>query len=85
MLAYCIASGVQHGLLIYPLDFEAPEDVVEIRNSEIVIEQIAINLGLPFSRFQKEGEHFTTTILARASLAQSGSFKNIAEPAFVQN
>jgi 5-methylcytosine-specific restriction enzyme subunit McrC len=45
MLAYCTATRVQRGILIYPLHTAVIQDAVEIRNTQTVIEQITIDLG----------------------------------------
>jgi 5-methylcytosine-specific restriction endonuclease McrBC regulatory subunit McrC len=69
ILSYCIATGVKHGMLIYPLDAVATDDIVQIRNTGIAIEQKTINLGLPFKQFQQECEHFAGEVLSLATLS----------------
>jgi 5-methylcytosine-specific restriction enzyme subunit McrC len=64
ILAYCIATGVKQGMLIYPLDAMATDDIVQIRNTGIAIEQKTINLGLPFKQFQQECGHFAGEVLS---------------------
>jgi 5-methylcytosine-specific restriction enzyme subunit McrC len=81
VLAYCIAAAVQHGLLIYPLGAERVDDVVRIRNSEIVIEQNSIDLGLPFPKFIRECERFTETIVERVTL-QTAATKVPSQPQY---
>jgi len=46
LLAYCVAAGIEAGLLIYP---GAPVDggATEIQNTEIVIRQIRLDLSTP--------------------------------------
>jgi 5-methylcytosine-specific restriction enzyme subunit McrC len=45
MLAYCTATRVRRGLLIYPLHSAAGQDVVLIRNTDTLIRQATIDLG----------------------------------------
>ena len=45
MLAYCTATRVQRGLLIYPLHAAVIQDEVEIRNTQTVVQQRAIDLS----------------------------------------
>jgi len=45
MLAYCTATGVQRGFLIYPLHATVIQDGVEVRNTQTIIEQLTIDLG----------------------------------------
>ena len=45
MLAYCTASKVRRGLLIYPLHAAVVQDLVAIRNTDTVIRQASIDLG----------------------------------------
>ena len=69
ILAYCIATGVKHGMLIYPLDAVATDDTVQVRKTHIAIEQKTINLGLPFKQFQQECGHFAGEVLSLATLS----------------
>ena len=66
VLSYCIATKVDRGLLIYPLHEVEAEDVVNIRNSDIVIEQRTVNLGVSFVDFRKEWERFADSVFAWA-------------------
>lgn len=45
MLAYCTATGVQRGLLIYPSHSAVIENEVGIRNTHTVIQQMTIDIG----------------------------------------
>jgi 5-methylcytosine-specific restriction enzyme subunit McrC len=67
ILAYCVATGAKRGLLIYPVHFGAVRDSVKVRNVDIVIEQSAINLGLPLHEFREECETFSHAVLAQTS------------------
>ena len=66
VLAYCTAAGVRRGLLIYPLHSGPVQDFVKIRNVDVLIEQTAINLGLPFSEFRDECGRFCDAVLSLA-------------------
>lgn len=65
VLAYCIATDVNWGLLIYPMDAAPLGDTVKVTNTDVVIEQITINLGLPFPAFKKHCQDFVQSIIAR--------------------
>lgn len=69
VLSYCIATGVTHGMLIYPLDAVATDDTVRVRNTHIWIEQKTINRGLPFKQFQQECDRFAGQVLSWATLS----------------
>ena len=45
MLAYCTATRVQRGVLIYPLHAAVIQDEVKIRNTQAVVQQVVIDLG----------------------------------------
>jgi 5-methylcytosine-specific restriction enzyme subunit McrC len=45
MLAYCTATRVRQGVLIYPLHAVFVQDEVEIRNTHTVVRQVTIDLG----------------------------------------
>jgi len=45
MLAYCTATRVQRGLLIYPSHAEAVQDEIKIRNTQTIVRQAIIDLG----------------------------------------
>jgi 5-methylcytosine-specific restriction enzyme subunit McrC len=45
MLAYCTATRVQRGLLIYPYHAAAVQDEIQIRNTRTVVRQAVIDLG----------------------------------------
>jgi len=45
MLAYCTATRVQQGLLIYPLHAVSTQDEVEVRNTHTVVRQVTVDLG----------------------------------------
>jgi len=83
VLAYCIATGVRYGFLIYPLSTERVSDAVKIRNTDIIIEQTAIDLGLPFHKFLEECERFTEAIVAQADLNAITFPKRTGQTAFV--
>jgi 5-methylcytosine-specific restriction enzyme subunit McrC len=68
VLAYCTAVGVRRGLLIYPLHSDPVQDVVKVRNVEVLIEQTAIDLGLPFSKFKDECCRFCDAVLRSTAL-----------------
>jgi 5-methylcytosine-specific restriction enzyme subunit McrC len=70
ILAYCTASGVRRGLLIYPLHSGPLQDFVKVRNVDILIEQTTINLGLPFSEFRDECKRFADAVLTLAPLKE---------------
>jgi len=64
MLAYCTATRVQRGLLIYPLHAAVVRDEVEIRNTQTVIRQITINLGKgEIAELDQECDAFAERIL----------------------
>ena len=44
MLAYCTATRVRRGLLIYPLHEAVIQDEVQIRNSQTVLQQVTVDL-----------------------------------------
>ena len=68
MLAYCTAADVRRGLLIYPLHSNPVKDFVKVRTVDVIIEQTAINLGLPFSEFRDECRRFCDAVLNLASV-----------------
>jgi 5-methylcytosine-specific restriction enzyme subunit McrC len=45
MLAYCTATRVQRGLLIYPLHAAVIQDEVKIRNTQTAVRQVVIDLS----------------------------------------
>jgi 5-methylcytosine-specific restriction enzyme subunit McrC len=44
MLAYCTATRVRRGLLIYPLHEAVTQDEVQIRNTQTVLQQVTVDL-----------------------------------------
>jgi len=45
MLAYCTATKVRRGLLIYPVHAAVVQDLIGIRNTDTTIRQATIDLG----------------------------------------
>jgi 5-methylcytosine-specific restriction enzyme subunit McrC len=65
MLAYCTATRVQSGLLIYPLHAAVIQDEVEIRNTQTAVRQVAIDLSKEeLSELDQECDAFAHTILS---------------------
>jgi hypothetical protein len=46
------------------------EDFVKVRNVDMIIEQTAINLGLPFSEFRDECRRFCDAVLNLAPVPE---------------
>jgi 5-methylcytosine-specific restriction enzyme subunit McrC len=65
MLAYCTALGVQRGLLIYPVHTAEVQDVVAIRNTDVMIQQATIDLGKEeIEELNQECETFAQSVLS---------------------
>ncbi len=63
MLAYCTATAIQRGLLIYPVHAAVVQDVVMIRNTDTIIRQITIDLGkVGIEALNQECETFVQTV-----------------------
>ena len=69
VLSYCIATGVERGILLYPVDRVTTDDTVQVKNAGITIEQMTINLALPFASFRKECGQIAERILSVATTA----------------
>lgn len=50
----------------YPLHSGPVQDLVKVRNVDVIIEQTEINLGLPFSEFRDECGRFCDAVLSLA-------------------
>jgi 5-methylcytosine-specific restriction enzyme subunit McrC len=67
LLAYCTATGVQHGLLIYPVHELAIRDQVRIRNTQVQIEQMTIQLGGSTDQLRESCDAFALDLFRRAT------------------
>jgi len=64
MLAYCTATRVRRGLLIYPLHSAAVQDLVIIRNTDTLIRQATIDLGKgSINELEQECDNFVHTVV----------------------
>lgn len=62
MLAYCVATGTDLGLLIYPSHIDAGENQTLIRNSNIRIDRFSFQLGRELSALKAEEERLTSAL-----------------------
>src|SRR5207247_697334 len=62
ILAYCTATHVDKGLLVYPRHTGGIIDELSVANSPVVIRQWTIDLDLPPSRLALEGDHLAESI-----------------------
>jgi 5-methylcytosine-specific restriction endonuclease McrBC regulatory subunit McrC len=69
VLSYCVVTRVERGILLYPFDGVATDDTVQVRNTGIAIEQMTINLALPFVSFRNECRQIAERILSVATTA----------------
>jgi 5-methylcytosine-specific restriction enzyme subunit McrC len=58
VLAYCTATGVRRGLLVYPRHVTEVSDEVRVRNSDVVIRQTTIDLGKGYLDLLSECDRF---------------------------
>jgi hypothetical protein len=64
MLAYCTATRVQRGLLIYPVHAAVVQDLVVIRNTGTVIRPATVGLSKEsIEELNQERETFAQTVL----------------------
>jgi 5-methylcytosine-specific restriction enzyme subunit McrC len=66
LLAYCTATGVRRGLLVYPVHEMAMQDEVRIRNTLVQIEQTTIQLGGSLNQLWEACDAFARGVFARA-------------------
>jgi 5-methylcytosine-specific restriction enzyme subunit McrC len=65
MLAYCTATRVQRGLLIYPLHAAVIQDEVKIRNTQTTVRQVVIDLNKEeISELNQECDAFADGVLS---------------------
>jgi 5-methylcytosine-specific restriction enzyme subunit McrC len=65
MLAYCTATRVQRGLLIYPLHAAVIQGEVEIRNTQTVVQQVTIDLSKEeIAELNQECDAFADVVLS---------------------
>ncbi len=68
MLAYCTATGVQRGLLIYPVHAAVVQDEVEICNTHTVVQRMTIDLGkVDTTALDEECATFVEEVLKQAN------------------
>ena len=64
MLAYCTATQVQRGLLIYPSHAAAVQDEIQIHNTQTIVQQATIDLGKEgIDKLDQECEAFVRNVL----------------------
>jgi 5-methylcytosine-specific restriction enzyme subunit McrC len=66
LLAYCTATGVRRGLLVYPLHVGEVRDELRVRNTETVIRQTTIDLGKEGAELIGEVDEFAREVFAWA-------------------
>lgn len=62
VLAYCTALGIDRGILIYPKHEIAVEDSVAIRNSDVVILRLSVDLATHASGLRKQCDQLAREI-----------------------
>jgi 5-methylcytosine-specific restriction enzyme subunit McrC len=71
MLAYCTATQVQRGLVIYPLHAAVIPDEAEIRNTQITVRQVVLDLSKEqISELNQECDTFADEVLCLDSIRQ---------------
>ncbi len=64
VLAYCTALDVTRGMLVYPRHEQTLDQTIRVRNSEVLIRQISIDLGGDLTAFTASCRHFVDRIVA---------------------
>ena len=66
LLAYCTATGVSKGLLIYPRHVAAVDDEVRIRNTDVSLRQVMLDLSLSGPELTMECDRFAGDVFGWA-------------------
>ena len=66
VLAYCTAIQSHQGLLVYPKSELPPLGAYQVRNSEVRIDQLAIDLDVATDAFEHECREFASRFFAMA-------------------
>jgi len=67
LLAYCIATGTEHGLIIYPKYLDAVGDVIQVLNTEIDIRLTGIDLSQELKMLKNSCDEFADFVITAAA------------------